>query len=123
MRSKVELVNSCRMLNEKGYNLFATRGTADFLKMNNIESIVLHWPDEDKKPNTLDYLRNKMIDLVINIPKDLSSHELSNDYSIRRSAVDYNIPLITNARLASAFIIAFCKLDEEDIAIKHWEEY
>jgi carbamoyl-phosphate synthase large subunit len=123
MRSKVELINSCRMLAEKGYNLFATKGTADFLKMNNIDSVVLHWPDEDKKPNTLDYLRNKMIDLVINIPKDLTSNELSNDYSIRRSAVDYNIPLITNARLASAFIIAFCKLSEEDIAIKHWEEY
>jgi carbamoyl-phosphate synthase large subunit len=123
MRSKVELINSCRMLAEKGYNLFATRGTADFLKMNNIEAVVLHWPDENKKPNTLDYIRNKMIDLVINIPKDLSSSELSNDYSIRRSAVDYNVPLITNARLASAFIIAFCKLSEEDIAIKHWQEY
>jgi carbamoyl-phosphate synthase large subunit len=123
MRSKVELINSCRMLSDKGYNLFATRGTADFLRLNNIESTVLHWPDEDKKPNTLDYLQNKMIDLVINIPKDLTSNELSNDYSIRRSAVDYNIPLITNARLASAFIIAFCKIKEEEIAIKHWDEY
>ncbi|MFC2081418.1 carbamoyl-phosphate synthase (glutamine-hydrolyzing) large subunit, partial [Bacteroidota bacterium] len=123
MRSKVELINSCRLLAEKGYNLFGTKGTADFLKMNNIEATVLHWPDEDKKPNTLDYIQNKMIDLVINIPKDLSSDELSNDYSIRRTAVDYNIPLITNARLASAFIIAFCKLNEEDIAIKHWAEY
>jgi carbamoyl-phosphate synthase large subunit len=123
MRSKVELVESCRLLSEKGYNLFATKGTADFLKMNNIEATVLYWPDEDKKPNTLDYIKNKMIDLVINIPKDLSSDELSNDYSIRRSAVDYNIPLITNARLASAFVIAFCKMKEEDIAIKHWAEY
>ena len=123
MRSKVELVNSCRLLSDKGYNLFATKGTADFLKMNNIEATVLYWPDEDKKPNTLDYIQNKMIDLVINIPKDLSSHELSNDYSIRRNAVDYNIPLITNARLASAFIIAFCKMTQEDIAIKHWGEY
>ena len=123
MRSKVELINSCRMLAGKGYNLFATKGTADFLRLNNIESTVLAWPDEDKKPNTLDYLQNKMIDLVINIPKDLTSHELSNDYSIRRNAVDYNIPLITNARLASAFIIAFCKIKEEEIAIKHWGEY
>jgi len=123
MRSKVELINSCRMLAKKGYNLFATKGTADFLRLNNIESTVLHWPDEDKKPNTLEYLQNKMIDLVINIPKDLSSDELSNDYSIRRNAVDYNIPLITNARLASAFIIAFCKIKEEEIAIKHWAEY
>ncbi len=84
---------------------------------------MLAWPDEDKKPNTLEYLQNKMIDLVINIPKDLSSDELSNDYSIRRNAVDYNIPLITNARLASAFIIAFCKIKEEEIPIKHWGEY
>ena len=123
MRSKVELITSCRLLAEKGYNLFATKGTADFLRLNNIESTVLAWPDEDKKPNTLDYLQNKMIDLVINIPKDLSSDELSNDYSIRRNAVDYNIPLITNARLASAFIIAFCKIKEEEIPIKHWAEY
>ena len=123
MRSKVELINSCRLLAEKDYNLFATKGTADFLRLNNIESTVLAWPDEDKKPNTLDYLQNKMIDLVINIPKDLSSDELSNDYSIRRNAVDYNIPLITNARLASAFIIAFCKIKEEEIPIKHWAEY
>jgi carbamoyl-phosphate synthase large subunit len=123
MRSKVELINSCRMLAEKGYNLFATKGTHDFLKLNNIESTALAWPDEKKKPNTLDYLRGGMIDLVINIPKDLSKSELSNDYDIRRNAVDFNIPLITNARLASAFIIAFCKLNIDDIAIKSWDEY
>lgn len=123
MRSKVELVNSCRLLQEKGYNLFATFGTHNFLKMNDIDSVPLHWPDEDKKPNTLDYLRNKMIDLVINIPKDLSKTELSNDYLIRRNAVDFNIPLITNARLASAFIIAFCKMNIEDISVKSWDEY
>lgn len=123
MRSKVELVNSCKLLSEKGYNLFATHGTAQFLEMNGISCTTLHWPDEDKKPNTLDYLRNKMIDLVINIPKDLSKTELSNDYLIRRSAVDYNIPLITNARLASAFLMAVCKLNQEDIAIRSWDEY
>ena len=123
MRSKVELLNSCRMLSEKGYNLFATRGTAQFLEMNGIECTVLFWPDEDKKPNTLDYLKNKVIDLVINIPKDLTSTELSNDYTIRRSAVDFNIPLITNARLASAFLIAVCNLSIEDIAIRSWDEY
>jgi carbamoyl-phosphate synthase large subunit len=123
MRSKVELVNSCKLLEEKGYNLFATRGTAQFLEMNGISVTMLHWPDEDKKPNTLDYLRNKMIDLVINIPKDLSKTELSNDYLIRRSAVDFNIPLITNGRLASAFLMAVCKLPLEDIAIKSWDEY
>ncbi len=123
MRSKVELVNSCRLLREKGYNLFATHGTHNFLKLNGIESTALHWPDEDKQPNTLDYLKNKMIDLVINIPKDLTKTELSNDYMIRRSAVDYNIPLITNARLASAFIIAFCKMSIDEISIKSWDEY
>jgi carbamoyl-phosphate synthase large subunit len=123
MRSKVELVNSCKLLAEKGFNLFATRGTAQFLEMNGIPCTMLHWPDEDKKPNTLDYLRNKMIDLVINIPKDLTKTELSNDYHIRRSAVDYNIPLITNGRLASAFLTAVCRLAIEDIAIKSWAEY
>ncbi len=123
MRSKVELVNSCKLLAEKGYNLFATRGTAQFLEMNGVTATMLHWPDEDKKPNTLDYLRNKMIDLVINIPKDLSKTELSNDYLIRRSAIDFNIPLITNGRLASAFLMAVCKLPLEEIAIKSWNEY
>jgi len=123
MRSKVELINSCRLLQEKGYNLFATFGTHNFLKLNGIESTPLHWPDENKKPNTLDYIQSKMIDLVVNIPKDLSKTELYNDYTIRRSAVDYNIPLITNARLASAFLIAICKLEQDDILIKSWDEY
>ncbi len=123
MRSKVELVNSCHMLQEKGYNLFATFGTHNFLKLNGIDSIPLHWPDEDKKPNTLDYIKSGMIDLIVNIPKDLSSSELSNDYTIRRSAVDFNVPLITNARLASAFLIAICNLDIEDVLVKSWDEY
>ncbi|MBS1233665.1 MAG: carB [Bacteroidetes bacterium] len=123
MRSKVELVNSCHMLAEKGYNLFATRGTAQFLEMNGIPVTVLYWPDEDKKPNTMDYLKNKLIDLVVNIPKDLTKKELSNGYKIRRCAVDYNIPLITNARLASAFLTAVCKLNPEDLTITSWDEY
>ncbi len=123
LRSKVEMVKSCRMLREKGFNLFATKGTSEFLRLNGIESTVLHWPDENKQPNTLDYLKNKMIDLVINIPKDLSNTELSNDYTIRRASIDYNIPLITNARLASAFIYAICKMDLKDISIKSWNEY
>jgi len=122
-RSKVELINSAKALQEKGYRLYATRGTQQFLANSGIKATVLHWPDEDKHPNTLDYLKKKKIDLVINIPKNLSKSELSNDYSIRRTAVDYNIPLITNARLASAFILAFCKLDLKDIAIKSWDEY
>ncbi len=123
MRSKVELLNSCRLLLEKGYNLFATCGTARFFEMNGIECTMLHWPDEKEKPNTLDYLSNGFIDLVINIPKDLTSTELSNDYTIRRSAVDFNIPLITNGRLASAFLTAICKISLEEIAVKSWDEY
>ncbi len=123
VRSKVELVEPCRLLAARGYNLFATPGTAQFLQMNGIEAQALHWPDEDAKPNVLDYLRSKTIELVVNIPKDLSRTELHNDYNIRRSAIDYNIPLITNARLASAFITAFCKLKEEDLLIKSWREY
>lgn len=123
MRSKVELINSCRALLENGYNLFATKGTHDFLMLNGIENTHLHWPDEDKKPNVIDYLKEGMIDLVVNIPKNLSKHELDNDYTIRRSAIDFNIPLITNARLASAFILAFCKIDLEDISIKSWDKY
>ncbi len=123
MRSKVELVNSCKMLIEKGYNLFATKGTAQFLQLNGIFATVLHWPDEDAQPNVLDYLKNKLIDLVINIPKNLSKKELNNDYTIRRSAIDYNIPLITNARLASAFIYSFCKITTKELEIKSWNEY
>ncbi|MBN2482110.1 MAG: carbamoyl-phosphate synthase (glutamine-hydrolyzing) large subunit [Bacteroidales bacterium] len=123
MRSKVELIPGCKLLADKGFNLFATRGTAQFLEMNNIPCTTLYWPDEDKKPNTLDYLKNRIIDLVINIPKDLSKVELSNDYTIRRSAVDYNIPLITNARLASAFLQAICTIDIAEITIKSWGEY
>ena len=122
-RDKVELLNPSRMLVEKGYSLFATKGTADFLADNGIAVTTLHWPDEDKKPNTLDYIREKKIDLVINIPKNLSKTELNNDYTIRRSAVDYNIPLITNARLASAFLTAICKRTLNDIKIKSWDEY
>jgi carbamoyl-phosphate synthase large subunit len=123
MRSKVELIPCCKMLAEKGYNLFATKGTADFLKLNGIETTVLTWPDENQKPNTIDYIKNKLVDLVINIPKDLTKHELDNDYKIRRSAIDFNVPLITNARLASAFITAFCRYDLSQITIKNWEEY
>ncbi|MDZ7740307.1 MAG: carbamoyl-phosphate synthase (glutamine-hydrolyzing) large subunit [Bacteroidota bacterium] len=122
-RSKVELLNSTKKLQEKGYNLYATKGTAEYLASNGVKSTVLHWPDSGKKPNTMDYIRKRKIDLVVNIPKDLSQHELDNDYHIRRAAVDHNIPLITNARLASAFILAFCNIPLEEISIKSWNEY
>ncbi len=122
-RSKTDMLSAAKALQDKGFNLFATKGTADFLAANGIEAEVLHWPDSGMKPNTLDYIKEKKIDLVINIPKNLSESELSNDYTIRRSAIDFNIPLITNARLASAFIQAFCRLDRSDIKIKSWNEY
>jgi carbamoyl-phosphate synthase large subunit len=122
-RSKVELLNSARALSERGHKIYATRGTQLFLESNGIEAHVAYWPDEDKSPNTIELIKSREVDLVVNIPKDLSATELDNDYSIRRSAVDYNVPLITNARLASAFILAFCKLKEEDLAIKSWDAY
>jgi carbamoyl-phosphate synthase large subunit len=120
---KVTLLEPAKMLVGKGYELYATRGTQEFLAQNDIPATVLHWPDEDKKPNTLDYLKEKRIDLVINIPKNLSPGELYNDYEIRRNAVDLNIPLITNSRLAKAFLIAICKYSLDDLPIKSWDEY
>lgn len=122
-KSKAELLGAARALKEKGYKLYATRGTQKFLADAGVEAEVAYWPDEDKSPNTIELIRDKMVDMVINIPKDLSQAELQNDYSIRRSAVDFNIPLLTNSRVANAFIMAFCKLTEEDIAIKSWDEY
>lgn len=123
MRSKVELLNSTRMLIEKGFTIYSTEGTAKFFKENNIDVNILYWPDEDKEPNIMEYLHDRKIDLVINIPKNHTKRELDNGYKIRRAAVDYNIPLITNARLASAFIYAICKVDPAEIAIKSWDEY
>ena len=122
-RSKVELLTSARMLQEKGYAIYATEGTAKFFEENGIEVTVLYWPDEDKKPNVMEFLRERKVDLVINIPKNHTKRELDNGYKIRRAAVDYNIPLITNARLASAFIYAVCKVGAGEIVIKSWDEY
>jgi len=122
-RAKVELLQSARMLHEKGYNLYATGGSQKFLELHGIPATKLHWPDEKQKPNVLDFLKAKEIDMVINIPKDLSKDELYNDYTIRRSAIDFNIPLITNARLASAFIYAFCKNELDNLEVKSWDEY
>jgi carbamoyl-phosphate synthase large subunit len=122
-RSKVELLNSARALQEKGHILYATRGTQKFLKNAGIDARVAYWPDENKSPNTIELIKTREVDLVVNIPKDLSQSELDNDYSIRRAAVDYNVPLLTNARLASAFILAFCRMNTDDMAIKSWDEY
>lgn len=122
-RSKVELLNSARALQEKGHKLYATRGTQLFLKNAGVKAHVAYWPDENKSPNTIELIKSREVDFVVNIPKDLSPTELNNDYTIRRSAVDFNVPLITNARLASAFILASCNMDIDDLAIKSWDEY
>lgn len=122
-RSKVELLNSARALVARGHRLYATRGTQIFLKNAGIDADVAYWPDENRSPNTIELIKTREVDLVVNIPKDLSDIELNNDYIIRRSAVDFNVPLITNARLASAFILAFCRMKIEDLAIKSWDEY
>ncbi|MCB9249939.1 MAG: carbamoyl-phosphate synthase (glutamine-hydrolyzing) large subunit [Ignavibacteriales bacterium] len=123
VESKAELLSTVKLLIKNGYSLFSTGGTHKFLSDNKIESQLLHWPDEKKSPNTIEYLRKRKIDLVINIPKDHTKNELDNDYTIRRSAIDFNIPLITNARLAQSFITAFCTKKLEDISITSWDEY
>jgi carbamoyl-phosphate synthase large subunit len=122
-KSKVDLLDACKLLDEKGYELYATLGTQKFLKDNGVKAIAVNWPDEEGDYNIKEMIANKKFDLIINIPKDLSRRELTNGYIIRRSAIDFNIPLVTNARLASAFIIAFCTLKKEDIKIKSWQEY
>jgi carbamoyl-phosphate synthase large subunit len=123
-RGKIELLNSAKMMRDRGYNIFATEGTHRFFADNGVENTLLHWPDEeDKSPNTIDFIKEKKIDLVINIPKNYTNRELKNGYQIRRKAIDYNIPLITNSRVASAFIYAICKYSIEDISIKSWDEY
>ncbi len=123
-RSKIELLASARMLSQRGYNLFATEGTHRFLQDNGIANTLLHWPDEeDRKPNTTEFIKNKNIDLVINIPKNFTKRELKNGYQIRRHAIDFNVPLITNSRVASAFIYAICKFRLEDIPVKSWDQY
>jgi carbamoyl-phosphate synthase large subunit len=123
-RSKIELLASARMLSERGYNLFATEGTHRFLHENGITNTLLHWPDEeDRKPNTTEFIKGRKIDLVINIPKNFTKRELKNGYQIRRHAIDFNVPLITNSRVASAFIYAICKYKLEDIPVKSWDQY
>jgi carbamoyl-phosphate synthase large subunit len=122
-KSKTELLTGARALREKGYKLYATRGTRQFLGNAGIEAEVAYWPDEKRSPNTIDLIRSGEVDLVVNIPKDLSQSELNNDYSIRRSAVDFNVPLLTNSRVANAFILAICRLNQDEIAIKSWDEY
>ena len=123
-KQKVAMLDAAKMLLENGYNLYATGGTSKFLTENGIKNTLVLWPSEEgDAPKALELLHNHTIDMVVNIPKNLTSSELSNGYKIRRAAIDLNVPLITNARLASAFIYAFCSTKIEDIDIKAWGEY
>lgn len=122
-KQKAEMLEAAQTLQEHGYKLYATGGTSRYLTENGIENTLVYWPSEEGAPQALDLLHKKEIDMVVNIPKNLSTGELTNGYKIRRAAIDLNIPLITNARLASAFIHAFCTMTMDDLEIKSWQEY
>lgn len=123
-KQKVDMLDAAQLLHNKGYALYATQGTHDMLAENGIPSTLVFWPtDEGKQPQALDLLHERKIDMVVNINKNLTAGELTNGYRLRRAAIDLNIPLLTNARLASAFITAFCMLPIEDLQIKSWAEY
>ena len=123
-KQKASMLDAAKKLYEKGYSLYATGGTHKYLNDNGIPAIRVYWPSEsDKEPQALEMLHKKQIDMVVNIPKNLSSAELTNGYKIRRAAIDLNVPLLTNARLASAFIDAFCDMTVDEIEIKSWGEY
>ncbi len=125
MKSKVDLLEPSRLLQDKGYKLYGSAGTSAFLNANGVLTEPVYWPDEnpDAEDNVMNLIAKHKFDLIVNIPKNLSKREITNGYRIRRAAIDHNIPLITNARLASAFIQAFCELDIKDIQIKSWQEY
>ena len=122
-KQKADMLEAARTLKEHGYTLYATGGTSRYLTENGVANHLVYWPSEEGTPQALTMLHNREIDMVVNIPKDLTVSELSNGYKIRRAAVDLNIPLITNSRLASAFIQAFCHIDMDDLPIKSWSEY
>ena len=123
-KQKAELLDTARTLIKHGYELYATGGTSRYLAENGVANTMVYWPsDEGKQPQALTLMHEHKIDMVVNIPKDLTQHELTNGYKIRRTAIDLNIPLITNSRLASAFIHAFCTLNLDDLEIKSWSEY
>ena len=124
-KSKVDLLDSSKMLAQKGYEIYATAGTATFLNAHGVSTTPVFWPDErpDAENNVMKMIADHKFDLIVNIPKNHSKRELTNGYKIRRGAIDHNIPLITNARLASAFVDAFCNMDVDDIRIKSWQEY
>ena len=122
-KQKADMLEAARTLKEHGYTLYATGGTSRYLTENGIENNLVYWPSEQREPQALTLLHERKIDMVVNIPKDLTAGELSNGYKIRRAAVDLNIPLITNSRLASAFIQAFCHMDVNELPVKSWDEY
>lgn len=124
-KSKIQTLEAARELQNKGYIIYATPGTAKFLSENHVYATVLAWPDQraDGQPNVLDYIKERKIDFVVNIPKNLTKDELNNDYIIRRSAIDFNVTLCTNARLANDFILAFCRTNTDALPIKSWDEY
>jgi carbamoyl-phosphate synthase large subunit len=124
-KSKVDLLDATRMLHRKGYQIYATAGTATFLNAHGVPTTPVFWPDErpDAENNVMKMIAGHQFDLIVNIPKNHTKRELTNGYKIRRGAIDHNTPLITNARLAGAFIEAFCEMDEKDIQIKSWQEY
>jgi len=122
-KDKVDMLAAAHLLHDKGYNLFATGGTHKTLTDNGIPNTLVYWPSEEGTPQALDLLHSRGIDMVVNIPKNLTARELTNGYKIRRAAIDLNIPLITNSRLASAFITAFCTISLDELSIKSWGEY
>lgn len=122
-KQKAETLEAAKLLVAKGYRLYATGGSHKYLADNGVESTLVYWPSEEGQPQALEMLHKRKIDMVINIPKDLTAGELDNGYRIRRAAIDLNIPLITNAKLATAFITAFCTMTPDDIAIRSWQEY
>lgn len=121
--SKADFLESMRLLDEMGFEFYATKGTASFMKANGIEATVLYWPLEKREPNTLSYIARGKIDLVINIPKNVEKEELDNDYLIRRKACDFDVPLITNLQFAKRFVEAIHKTSLSDLRIKSWDEY
>ena len=122
-KGKVDLLEPARQLSRNGFVIYGTAGTAKFLNDNGIEAQTVAWPDEEGENNVMDMIAAHRFGLIINVPKNHTKRELTNGYRIRRAAIDHNIPLMTNVRLAKAFIMAFCSLDEKDIQIKSWQEY
>ena len=124
-KEKASLLDAAQALVKNGYTIYATAGTAKFLNENNVKATAVGWPDEDHKdlPNVMQMIADHKFDLIVNIPKNHTKRELTNGYRIRRGAIDHNIPLITNARLASAFIEAFCTMSQDQLQIKSWQEY